>query len=74
MRIIPRFLSLLIIVSLIAIYGCSTGGLTARVADFLDRRSIAPSRLTISDGHKSSFRKVWPRLKEAVTTRVWDLL
>ena len=36
MRTMPRFLSLLSILSLIAIYGCSTGGLTARVADFLD--------------------------------------
>jgi len=36
MRTLPRALSLLIILSLITIHGCSTGGLTARVADFLD--------------------------------------
>lgn len=37
MRTMPRVVSLLSILSIIAIYGCSTGGLTARVADFLDQ-------------------------------------
>jgi hypothetical protein len=41
MRTIPRFLSLLVILSILAIHGCSTGGLTARVADFLDEGRTA---------------------------------
>jgi len=36
MRTVPRVLSRLGILCLIAIFGCSTGGLTAPVADFLD--------------------------------------
>ena len=37
MRTVPRLLSRLRILCLLAIYGCSAGGLTARVADFLDQ-------------------------------------
>jgi CHAT domain-containing protein len=37
MRTLPQVLSLLSVIFLIAIHGCSTGGLTAKVAEFLDQ-------------------------------------